>query len=379
MTGGAVVAGAGMAGRLAAGGDAVVTADAAAAHLRVVDARRRHRGPGHGSGGMTGRAVVARGRVPIALAAGQPAVVAGGAFAQHLLVIDPRRRQWREAGRTLVMTAFAGVAAGNMIRRLAHGGQAIVAAHAAIDDRRMVHVGQYEGQGGMTKLAVVAGGRMPRRLAARPQIIVTVGAGAQRLGVIEPARRQWFPGGRCRRMTGLAGIAGRQVLRRLADGVRIVMTRHATAEQLGVIDGEHRLPAGGAVAGAAVAGGGRMRRGLAVGRHAVVAGDAIGPHDTVIHQRRHGKTLGGMTDAALVDGGNMIDRLARRRHIIMAGVALARCAREHPVGMTGATVHQPVLAGQREGGEIVVEVRGIIAVERGPRRRSHADDKQATQ
>ena len=124
-------------------------------------------------------------------------------------------------------------------------------------------------------------------------------------------------------MTGLAGIAGGDVIRRFAGRYHAIMAGCAFIDDAGMVE-DRTSEVDGVVAGDAILGCWNMRYGLAPGTGrgivAIVAGDTVSA-DPLVIEGTASKTGGGMADVAALSGGNVPLRFADCRHA-MAGIAI---------------------------------------------------------
>ena len=151
-------------------------------------------------------------------------------------------------------------------------------------------------------------------------------------------------------VAGLAGIAGRHVIRRFAGRYHTVVTGCAVIDYGGVVE-QRTFKAGGVVTSAAIVVCRNMRYRLAFGADrevvAIVAADAVFAHPLVIDGTA-GKGVGAMAELAAQGGGNMLFRFTDHRH------AMATVAVVDSVGMvksgalktTGSVAYATVLIGR---------------------------------
>ena len=107
----------------------------------------------------------------------------------------------------------------------------------------VIEVGRHPAVGGVAQIAGVVAGDVVRRLAGGGGAVVTTEAGADHVIVIDPDHRH--PGGVA--MAVLAHIVGRNVGRILAGGGGAVVAAGAVGRGAGVIEGR-RYPGVGGVA-----------------------------------------------------------------------------------------------------------------------------------
>ena len=210
---------------------AVVTANAIARDVDVIEVRRQ---PGDGT--VTVIAIVAAGYVRRILASRRDAIVTTATVSDDLGVID-REHRHEYGGR---MTVFTNIRRLHVRRVLAGGKRAVVTANAIAGIRRVIECRWQPACCRMTVIAGVAAGDMQRMFADRGDPIVAESTTAQDLGVIDRQHR-------CkqrRRMAVLANIGCLHMGRVLADGVRTVVTAYAVSCDVGVIEIGCRNPGG---------------------------------------------------------------------------------------------------------------------------------------
>lgn len=176
---------------------------------------------------MAGFAIVSRRDMRPVLASRRRAVMAIDAVARDVHVIeigrDPRRRR---------MTVVAGIAARNMIGRLAGRRGSIVAGRACSQYLRMVHsVGRYPQDVVMAILTHVGRGDMRWRFAARIRPVVACYAVAEDICVIEISRD---PGNR--RVTVVAVVTTVDVSRMFPCCGCAVVAGRARSQYLRVVN-----------------------------------------------------------------------------------------------------------------------------------------------
>lgn len=132
-----------MGGPLATRHLVIMTTAAGAKQLIVVDRRWQQWRPRRRAWLMTSLAFIGGTDVRQPLPPCHYIVMTADAGADHLGVIDPVRRHRPPGSRKLVVTQFAGITAGDMHPEgLAAGDDTVVAGHAAADDRTMIHLYQ---------------------------------------------------------------------------------------------------------------------------------------------------------------------------------------------------------------------------------------------
>jgi len=145
---------------------------------------------------------------------------------------------------------------------------------------------------------------MLRMLAGRRGAIVAAGAIARHIGVIEVRRHPAIGS-----MAALAITSTLDMLWMLAHCCRAVVTAAASADDLRMINPNHRCPCRVAVAVFADIGAQHMLRVFTGRRGAIMAADAIACYIRVIEVRRH-PAIGGMTSLAVVAARDMLRILA---------------------------------------------------------------------
>ena len=357
----------GLGGRNMVAGQQMATG-ADADHLAVIDGNDRP--PRRRTGGMAGIAQIAGIDVIDRLA------VTAGARPDHLGVIDAVGQHRRPTGREAVMAKIAVIGGIDMVEALAAGDAAVMAGNTVTHQDAVVrNDGRRPGIDRVAQIALAIGRQMIGRLAAGGQIIMTAAAGAQYLAVIHGIGRHRRPWYRTRRMTGITGIGGADVLHRL-DVAGI-----AGAYHLGVIDavGRHRRPRRRELimAGVAYISGQNMRRTLGSGIHAVVAGDAVGDKRRMIRRRDGAQPGRGVVTAAAIGiGHDMRSVLAGGNHAVVAAAAQTQhllvidpvgrhrrpLGREFIVAGVAGIGGKHVLAGLAAGIEAVMATDAIVGI-----------------
>lgn len=139
---------------------------------------------------------------------------------------------------------ITGVVARHVVRRLTGRCGAVVTAVAGADDIRMIDPDhRYPGGVAMTILTHIGGLDMRRILTGCRRTVMTAGTVCRRAGVIEGGRH---PG--CCRVAQITGVVARNMARVLACGRGAVVAAVAGADDIGVIDPDHRNPGGIAMA-----------------------------------------------------------------------------------------------------------------------------------
>lgn len=318
-----------------AGGDHIVMATAADPNdLTMVHGAGRHWCPGGESGDMAVFTQVSgidvsggSGRGPDAGGVTLHAIIGNGQHAVHQFGRQPGVN---------VMAQIAGLGGRYMIRRLGRRrGQCRDRDHAmtvVAETVEHLRVIRQPGQrrpgrwaGGMTGFTQIGGARMGALLAGGDGIVMATDATAHHLRMVDRRRGHWFPGYRPLRMTRIAHIGSGDMRGRLATGLHIIVTAHASADDLGMIHpvGCYRLPGQRRLVMATVAG---IRSRdvvprLAAGRGAVMAGYAIAGETGVIHGGNGYPGGDTVANIALQRGLNMGQTLAGCHHIVMATAA----------------------------------------------------------
>lgn len=233
------------------------------------------------------------------------------AIASDIRVIEVRRYPTCRS-----VTVVAIVARVQMCRVFPCCCDAVVAGAAGADD-----LGVVDRESGrpdirvMAVLADIAGLDVSRALTGRLDAVVTAHAVARDIDMVEVGRR---PAGR--RVAIVAVVAARNVCRVFANCRNAIMTGTAGAEYLGVVHRESRLEADGIVTVFTHIGGLYVHRALARSRYAVVAADAV-VNDPVVVE--YGRNPGCRIVAviALIARRDMGRRFAGRLHSVVAAVA----------------------------------------------------------
>jgi len=148
---------------------------------------------------------------------------------------------------------------------------------------------------------------------------MTANAGAQHGVMIDRANR--FPRAGSGRMTGIASIAGTDMLLRFATGNNAVMTRKTRAGHLCMIYpiGRNRGPYRGKliVTGIAHIATGNVCGQFATGLHTVMTTDTVTGKPTMIHCRRFPRR-GAVTNTTFFAGGDVSSILATGDNAVMA-------------------------------------------------------------
>jgi len=163
-----------------------------------------------------------------ALAGRRGAVVAGGATAGHLRVVDAQRRLPRRCA----MPGFATGRRQDVTRALAGRARSVMTAHASARDAGMVEARRRPGHGRVTSRAVRRCHDVVGRLAGRRRAVVAGEAGARDLRVIDACSRLPHRDD----VAGLAARGRRNVSSVLARGAGAVMATHAVACNAAVIE-----------------------------------------------------------------------------------------------------------------------------------------------
>ena len=249
----------------------VVTGYAAIRYVAVIDIHRQKR-----IGFVTEIALAFRCNMPLVLARGRRPVVAPGAATGNAgVVVTAVRQAIQEVNGIVAIIALLGRR--YMVLGFADGHDAVVAFAAIPKDLRMIDSRD------------------------RGKIRICV--------------------------TGLAGIAGSDVVRRFSNGYHAIVTGCAVVDDATMVE-ECTCEADGVMTDDAIFGCGDMRYRLSSGPGsgvtAIVTDDAISV-DSLVIEVAAGKAGGGMADLATKGGGNMPLRFADCRHA-MTGVAVVEDA-----------------------------------------------------
>jgi len=298
------------------------------------------------------------------LAGRHGAVMAGGAGADHLCVIngvgrsplhpvmtvgadvgriDVRRRFARRIHAVVATEAVtgdvymveigghpgdrgvavvAGVAALDMCRILAHSDRAVVAGTARADDLRVIHdVSRRPDHIVMTILADIARVDVTGTFAGRLDAVMAAGTIIGNVGMVEVGRYPRVGG-----VAIVAGVAAADVRRVFAGGYGAIVARTAQADDLRVVDGVSRDPLDIVVTAAANVGRRNVRRVFAGSADAVVAVYAVTDYVGVIE-------VGGNPDVrrmavlAIIAASYMRRILASGIYAVMAAGAIVENVR----------------------------------------------------
>lgn len=252
MAGLTVIAGSGMHRRFTRGHHTVMAITTGADHLTVIHIDHLHRFPGQWPRRMTHGASLAGLHVRGTFTAGQTTIVTGDASAEYLQMIDIGGRHWRETRRSFFVAGLALIAAGQMRGRFTNGDDTVMALHAAVHESAVVQLGKRKGDGAMAGIALGVGHGMIGRLSPRTHIIMTGTAYPKHLRMIKTTRRQRLPESRRRIVTGSALIRCRQMVHRFARRPTAVVTYAAIAGDFFMIDHKFGRPGNGAVACGAI-------------------------------------------------------------------------------------------------------------------------------
>lgn len=240
----------------------------------------------------------------------------------------------------------------------------------------MVHgAGGKRDLAGMAGIALRGGRNVGRGFAQRRTAVVAGGTGADRAGVVlELGRLEGNEVG----VTDVAGLRGRNMAGRLADGLHAMAGRTRTGGRgvvremrIDLVEGHcSRMADIAARVGQWMAG--RLGKGTATAAlidiGAVVAGRTLTGHGgCVTHQRRRPLVLVVAIAACLGTGGNVIRHLrggAAHATLRMAVVAITRDALGRATAMAITTFQAGVHAVQHESRGVMVEVRGALRVGR---------------
>jgi len=244
-------------GILANGFDAVMTADAIARDIEMVEVRRE---PAIAC--MTVITSITTGNVCWMFARCDGAIVAGRADADDLGMVYRISRREKHA----VMAVLADIAGLEMRRILANGIGAVVTAEAIASDIDVVEVCRDPAIGRVALVAGIPAAYMRRVLARGNRAIVAGRAGADYLVMLDPVRRRKDHVV----MAVLANIGGLNVQRTLADRIGTVMTAETIRHDICVLE-SRRNPAIGCMTVVTIVAATDVRRVLARGNRAVMA------------------------------------------------------------------------------------------------------------
>ncbi len=266
----------------ASGVGAVMTAEAIVHYIQMVEIRGQP-----GDRRMTIVTVIAAGDMRGVFAGRRDAVMAGAASAQYLCVIDRKR------GRPNIrrVAVLADIACLDVRRSFTCCINAIVAADAVARDVDVIEVRRQPGDRRMAVVAVVTASDVCRVFASCRDAIMTGTAASQNLCMVD--REYGRPD--VRGVAVFADVAGLDVRRSFAGGLRAIVAAKAVAGDVNVVE-VGRRPADRRMAVVAVVAAGDVGR--------VFAGrcDAV------------------MTGTAGADYLRMVDRIRRRPHIAVMAV-----------------------------------------------------------
>ena len=274
---------------------AVMTATAAAEHLRVIDAtdRRKH------DDGMTVLADIGGLHVVGRLTDGVDGIVTTGTIAGDVVMIEVGRRE-RHRG----VAVITSIAARDMAHILAWCRRAVVATHAGAEHLSVIdarHGGERDH--GMAVFTNIGGLYVREGLTDRVDSIVTSHAVAGDIVVIEV--------GRCKghgRVAVIAGIAAQDVARVLARRRYAIVATTTHTEHLRMVDAHDRREGHDAMAIFADNGRRDMRGGLADGVDGVVTTHTVA-RDVVVIEVGRRPCDRRMTVVAGIAAQNMAGRL----------------------------------------------------------------------
>jgi len=290
--------------RLAERGDVVVAADAIAGHVRMIEA----------SGFPCERRVAritfeCRLDVTARLAGGPGTIVAAAAAAEHVRVVDDHDRFERDNR----MTCLADVVREHVRRRFADRIDVVVALHAVAHDVCVIERRGFPRKRGVTRTAVEQRRNVALRLAGRGGPVVALCTVALHVHVINGDDRLERNG----RMAAFTDVIGAYVRRRFADRIDVVVALEAIAGDVDVIE-RRGLPRQRRVTRRAIDRRRNVARRLAGCQGAVVATSAAAEHVVVID---HGDRLprdGAVAVLAYIVGPYVRGGLARDPHVVMA-------------------------------------------------------------
>lgn len=230
MTGFTSIGGGDVRGGTATGNNTVVTCQAVADEIGMVD---RDAQPGRRT--MAYIAFFISGYMTRRFALRDTAVMAGTAHAYDLAVIHPARRHRRPGGGCFVVTGLARIAAGDVAHGFAAGIDTVVTTQAIARERSVIDDRGQPCGGAVANTALIGGGNMGCRFAARLNVVMARGTNAKHCRMIHGGRGQRRPQGRSRLMAGLTCLFGIDVCRRPAAGGGIVVAIDARTDGLRMI------------------------------------------------------------------------------------------------------------------------------------------------
>jgi hypothetical protein len=229
-------------------------------------------------------------------------VVTAIADTDDIGMIDPDHRY--PGG--IAMAILADIGGVDMAAVLTRCRGAVMAAETVVGDAAVVEVGRYPATGGVAQITGVVARHVVRRLTGRGGAVVAAVTAADDIGVVDPDHR--YPGGVA--MTILTHIGGLDMRRILTDCCRTVMTAGTVCRRVGMIEGS-RHPGCSCVAQITGVVAGNMGRVFTCGRGAVVAAVAAADDIGVVDpDHRH---PGGIAVAVLAHiGGLDVRRILSR-------------------------------------------------------------------
>lgn len=246
---------------------------------------------------MTGITDIAAVNVQTGFAGSGNAIVARGAGAENMHMVNRCRDYRQPTGRKSFMTGTANGGAVNVRRTLATGRYPVMTGIAIVGKATVIHHRhRHPGRIAVATVAFQNRRYMQRTLAAGDYPVVATAAKANHLRVINGRGRHRNPRNRSGQMTGIAERGGIDMSRALAAGRDAVVTGQTAAIHLTVIHraGSQRCPGRGrnVMTGITNIRGIYVSDMFSTGNYAVVTSGAIATETRVIntadrHPRRH--------------------------------------------------------------------------------------------
>jgi len=267
-----------------------------------------------GVGGMTIVAGILTLEMIWRLAGGDHAVVTAGAGTDDLEVIHAHQRHPERRP----VAGVTGIRAADMLGMLTGGTHTIMTTHAIAGDTNVVEIRRDPGVGGMTVIASVLAPDVVRRLASGDHAVVAAGAGTDDLEVVHAHQRH----PERRAMAGVTGIRAAYVLGALSGGTDAVVAAHAIASNTNVVEIRRNPGVGGMTIVTGLLALNVVRR-LTGRNDAVVAGLAATQNLKVIDPDHRHPHCGAVTAFAHTGRANVRGILAGSGDAVMAAKAVA--------------------------------------------------------